>query len=397
MKRLSVLALTLLTTSMLLYGCGKKEEIVPEETVTEETTETETEEISEPVEEGFVDDEEIPEGMVRSQLTNEFVDKSFAKKRPMAIMINNIINATPHSGLSQADVMYECIVEGSYSRLMAIFEDWENVGKIGPVRSCRDYFVYWAYEWDAIYAHFGGPELYVKSVLGREETDNLNGISLDGLAFYRTNDRPKPHNSYTSGSHLVKGVERKEYSLKHTENYRKDHFNFTNNLHPNTLSQYSTAIDAAYMAPGYLDNKPWFEYNAEDGLYYRYQFKKAHTDVENGQQLAYKNVIFQNTYYETRDKNGYLAFKDHDDTRDGYYFTNGKAIHIRWKKSSDFSPTVYYDDDLNEITLNPGKTFICIVQDQKSDLIVVKDANDNITLGGKGDASKETIDTTAEE
>ncbi len=397
MKRLSVLALTLLTASMLLYGCGKKEEIVPEETVTEETTETETEEISEPAEEGFVDDEEIPEGMVRSQLTNEFVDKSFAKKRPMAIMINNVVQAIPHSGLSQAGVMYECVVEGSSTRLMAIFEDWENVGKIGPVRSCRDYFVYWAYEWDAIYAHFGGPKLYVKSVLEREETDNLDGISLDGLAFYRTKDRKVPHNAYTSGPHLIKGVEKKDYSTKHTENYRKDHFNFTNNLHPNTLTQYSTAVEAAYMAPGYLVNKPWFEYNADDGLYYRYQFKKAHTDVENGQQLAYKNVIFQNTYYETRDAKGYLAFNDHDDTRDGYYFTNGKAIHIRWKKSSDFSPTVYYDDDLNEITLNPGKTFICIVQDQKSDLIVVKDANDNITLGGKGDASKEIIDTTAEE
>ena len=39
-----------------------------------------------------VDDEEIPAGMIRSQLTNEFIDESLANKRPIAVMINNIIN-----------------------------------------------------------------------------------------------------------------------------------------------------------------------------------------------------------------------------------------------------------------------------------------------------------------
>lgn len=401
MKRLSVLALTVLASSLLLFGCGKEETTPEEPETTQEPTQETTDDLitNSVVEEtpGFVDDEEIPDGMIRSQLTNEFVDKSLADKRPVAVMINNIINAVPHSGISQAGVIYECVVEGSLTRMMAIFEDWENIEKIGPVRSCRDYFVYWAYEWDSIYCHFGGPKLYVDSVLSREDTNNLDGTSLDGTAFFRTSDRVAPHNAYTSGSHILKGVEKKGYSLTHTANYRKGHFNFTNNLHPNDLSQYSNAINAAYMEPGYLVNKPWFEYNAEDGLYYRYQYKKAHTDVENGQQLAFKNVIFQNTYFETRDAKGYLAFKDHDDTRDGYYFTNGKAIHIRWKKSSDFSPTKYYDDDLNEITLNPGKTFICIIQDQKSDAIVVKDADGNITLGGERSSSDEDIDTSAEE
>ena len=403
MKRLSVLALTVLASSLLLFGCGKEESTpeVPEATqeTPAEAPEAPTEAPAEaPAEEGFVDDEEIPAGMIRSQLTNEFIDESLANKRPIAVMINNIINAVPQSGISQAGVIYECVVESSITRMMAIFEDWESIEKIGPVRSCRDYFVYWAYEWDAIYCHFGGPKLYVDSVLSREETHNLDGTSLDGTAYFRTTDRVAPHNAYTSGSHLLKGVERKEYPLAHTENYREGHFNFTNNLHPNDLSQYSDAIDAAYMAPGYLVNKPWFEYNAEDGLYYRFQYGDKHIDVENGEQLAFKNVIFQNTYYETRDAKGYLAFKDHDDTLDGYYFTNGKAIHIRWKKSSDFSPTKYYDDNLNEIQLNPGKTFICIVQDQKSDAVVIKDSAGNIVVGGEStEASEEEVDMSAEE
>ena len=165
MKKLSVMALMVLTSSMLLFGCGKTEEPqTPEQPVEEIAPEAETTDATETTEEPenpWADDEPVPEGMVRSQLTNEFVSEKVAKKRPIAVMINNIINAVPHSGISQAGVIYECVVEGSLTRMMAVFEDWEEIEKIGPVRSCRDYYVYWAYEWDAIYCHFGGPKLYV--------------------------------------------------------------------------------------------------------------------------------------------------------------------------------------------------------------------------------------------
>ena len=49
-------------------------------------------------------------------------------------------------------------------------------------------------------------------------------------------------------------------------------------------------------------------------------------------------------------------------TQDGWYCTKGKAIHITWKKTSDYEPTRYYDDNGNEITMTPGKTYIGIAQ-----------------------------------
>ena len=89
-------------------------------------------------------------------------------------------------------------------------------------------------------------------------------------------------------------------------------------------------------------------------------------DAATGEQLAFKNVLVQFTHYETRDAKGYLAFQCHDDTKDGWYFTNGKGIHVTWKKTGDYAPTKYYDDNGNEIELNTGKTNICIVQDGKT-------------------------------
>ncbi len=48
---------------------------------------------------------------------------------------------------------------------------------------------------------------------------------------------------------------------------------------------------------------------------------------------------------------------------DGWFFTNGKGIHVTWEKTSDYGATRYYDDDGNEIKLNTGKTMVCILED----------------------------------
>ena len=276
----------------------------------------------------------------------------------------------------------ECSVEGNMTRLMAVFKDWKNIERIGNIRSCRDYYVYWAKEWDAIYCHIGGP-FYILNAINDPTTNNITGAVLasdpsqkKGLydaAFYRTSDRKAPHNAYTSGDRIDKAAQALGYSETYTENYQSDHFKFASTNNPNTLEQYgSSAIPATKidLAGAYPITKTYFEYNEEDGLYYRFQGMQKgdqkHMDGANNKQLSFKNVLVQFAYYETRDAKGYLSFQCHDDTKDGYYFTNGKGIHVTWKKTSDFAPTKFYDDNGNEIEINPGKTNICVVEQGKS-------------------------------
>ena len=128
------------------------------------------------------------------------------------------------------------------------------------------------------------------------------------------------------------------------------------------------------MSPTYPVTNSYFVYNPDTGLYDRFQHLSGaadgpHIDKANDKQLSFKNVLIQNTYFEVRDQKGYLAFQCHDTTRDGWYFTNGRGIHVTWKKTADYSPTRYYDDDGNEIKLNTGKTMICIVEDGDSFLV----------------------------
>ncbi|GKH59066.1 DUF3048 domain-containing protein [Eisenbergiella tayi] len=377
MKKLGVSLLVGLTFAMLLFGCGKEkaeEETVPATEETAESLPVETE--SETETETVAEDVPPEEGMVRSSLTNEWISGDIADQRPIAVMVPNDSSALPHYSLSKADILYECPVEGNITRLMAIFKDWDNddMKRIGNVRSSRDYFVYWAFEYDAIYFHFGGP-YYIAPVIEQKSTDNVTGANYGGTgkkgiygnAYYRSSDRKAPQNAYLSAEGANEAIDKLGISKTYRDNYYDpDHFKFAPESSPNTLDQYSNAITVKKldMAKCYPISKTYFEYNEEDGLFYRFEYGKPHVDAGfDNTQLAFKNVLVQFAYYEVRDEKGYLTFQDHDTTRDGYYFTNGKGIHVNWKKSGDYDPTKFYDDDGNEIELNTGKTMICVVEE----------------------------------
>ncbi|MCM1297555.1 MAG: DUF3048 domain-containing protein, partial [Muribaculaceae bacterium] len=186
MKRLQVLFLVALSTT-LLFGCGKEKEVAEPvvEQVIEDIVEPEVEEAPEEEPEETADDDAPPEeGMVRSRITNEWVTEEVNNTRPITVMIPNTKTASQYA-ISNADVLYECNVEGSITRLMALFQDWSNYDRIGNVRSCRDYYVYWSFEWDAFYVHFGGP-FYIDEVINRKDTEDIDGLSSSN--FWRAND-----------------------------------------------------------------------------------------------------------------------------------------------------------------------------------------------------------------
>lgn len=309
------------------------------------------------------------EGMVRSRLTNEWVDAEVAQTRPIAVIIPNEIGAVPHYNLSEASIVYEANVEKRISRLMAVYEDWDKLETIGNIRSLRTYFAYWAFEWDAILVHSGGP-YFIDSLIAEPTTQNVNDhVGTDTAAFFRDNSRSSPHNLYATGQGLLQVINKKGYSLTYRGLTEKDHYQFTDKSNQNTLSQYGEdAKSAVYidMSGCYPLTRCYFEYNESDGQYYRYQHlsggtDEPHVDAVTGRQLTFKNILIQNIVYEELNDGGYMVFGCHDNTMDGWYFTNGKGIHVNWEKGSDYGATRYYDDYGNEITLNTGKTMVCVV------------------------------------
>lgn len=376
MKKIKLwLILTALLTAFCACSPGNLPSPILQETPSPgDNTQSPTVPTTVPDDSGAKDDTKPPrDGMVRSKLTNEWVDADVAATRPIAVMIPNESSAIPHYNLSEASVIYEANVEGRMTRMLAIFEDWEKLSKIGNVRSLRAYFAYWAFEWDAFIVHYGGPP-FINDLMDDPNTQTVDGNQAsDSAAFFRSADRSAPHNGYATGSGLASVVQKKGYSLTYRGLTDENHFVFTTEAAPNTLTQYgASAKDATYidMSNCYPLTRCYFEYNEDDGLYYRFQHLSGstdgpHTDAATGEQLSFKNIIIQNAYSEEI-VNGYLAFQCHDTSRDGWYFTNGKGIHIKWSKTNDYGATKYYDDFGNEIVVNTGKTMICIVQEENT-------------------------------
>ena len=168
---------------------------------------------------GFVPSEgNQTETQVKSYLTGESVPESIGRRRPVAVMMGNNISGAPQSGIGHAGVVYEAPVEGNITRLMGILEDYDELERIGSVRSCRDYYLFYANEFNAIYAHYG-QAAYALPYLEQHVIDNLNGIQIGKLAFFRTTDRKAPHNAYTDASHLQAGIDAMGYSQEYKEEY----------------------------------------------------------------------------------------------------------------------------------------------------------------------------------
>ena len=368
MKKLPLVLLTAAASVAILTGCGDKDTITGKTSTDESISKGSTGETAGETGSSVTEDIAPSEGMVRSKLTNEWINEKLYDQRPLAVVIPNEAAAIPHYGLSEASILYECNVEGDMTRMLAVFEDYESIKKLGNIRSLRDYYAYWAFEWDAIICHFGGP-YYIDDVMAKSTTDSLNGSVLSE-PFFRSTDKNLPHNAYLNGS-LVKSVlEKKNIEIYDRGLADETHYNFTTPSDPNTLTQYTNAEDAVYvdMSACYPVTRCYFEYNPEDGLYYRSQYLSngtdgPHIDGANNQQVTFTNILIESHDYFVRDALGYLWYETVDSGRDAWYITQGKIIKCTWEKTSEFGATRYYDENGEELTLNTGKTMVMIIQD----------------------------------
>lgn len=371
-----------------LAGCGAVQEepepeVVEEEVTPEETVEEEPEETAEEPATAYpvIEEREVVDGKIQSYLTGEWTSEESAARRPIAVMIPNNAPAMPQYGLSQAGIIYEAPVEGRITRLMAVFENFDDLDRIGPVRSCRDYFLYVAMGYEAIYCNWGLAKPYVEELINRENYYNVSA-AVDGIhnpadEAYGRVSRPGYATEFT-GYLMIDGlfdaVDRLGYDWNYDENYVPPFLFAADDV----TADYADKEAATMIYPGgksesnsggYGAYHPYFEYHEEDGLYYRYQDGKEQIDEYNGEQLAVSNVVFQYCHGEVRDDHDYLAFGVHGEG-DAIVFTNGKAIKGTWMRyDGDFTPAKFYDEDGNEIIFNQGKTWVCNIWQEYSEFV----------------------------
>ena len=273
--------------------------------------------------------------------------------RPIAVMIDNHSGAWPQAGLNQAYMVYEIIVEGGETRLMALFKG-VDLEKIGPVRSARHYFLDYAMENDAIYVHFGqSPQ--AESDIKKYSIHDINGIAEDGTTFWRVKDKSAPHNAVTSTQKLLESAKSKNYRTTSTEesvlNYVTDEVNLEE-------GEVATTITIPHSDLQTVE----YEYDEENKVYVRYARGEEQTDWDTDEPVTTKNIIItfcDNYTLSDKENKGRQGLKNIG-TFDGYYITNGKAIKIQCIKNERDEKTVYQDMNGKEINVNDGNTFVNI-------------------------------------
>lgn len=273
--------------------------------------------------------------------------------RPIAVMIDNHSDAWPQAGLQKAYMIYEIIVEGGETRLMALFKGAE-VEKIGPVRSARHYFIDYAMENDAIYTHFGeSPQ--ADSDIKKYSINEIDGIAEDGTTFWRVKDKAAPHNAVTSMAKLIESAKNKKYKMTSNKesvlNYVTDEVN---------LEEGQEAISVTIPHSQLQTVK--YVYDEENKVYERQARGKEQTDWDTKETITTKNIIitFCDNYTLTDKENKGRQGLKNIGTFEGYYITNGKAIKIKCIKNARDEQTIYQDLEGNEIKVNDGNTFVNI-------------------------------------
>ncbi len=154
--------------------------------------------------------------------------------RPIAFMIDNNKNAQPQASINSTYMVYEIIVEGGETRLMALFKG-KDADQVGPIRSSRHYFLDYAMENDAIYAHLGmSPQ--AGEAIQKYGINNINGQAYDtGKArtgsslYWRATHKKAPHNAYTNTASILKIAKDKGYKTtsnqKSVLNYSSEEIN----------------------------------------------------------------------------------------------------------------------------------------------------------------------------
>ncbi len=287
-----------------------------------------------------------------------------SNKRPIAVMIDNNVENDEQVGLQDAYLTYEIIVEGGLTRIMAIYKDVDT-SVIGPVRSSRHYFLDYALENDAIYAHYGW-STYAENDIKALGVDNINGLYDD--AFYRDQSIAAPHNVFTSIDNLYLKAKELGYDIT-SNNYENLNF-VTDKINLAKVDKNNNCEDENCDLEGFELNEvviPYsrsefrsYTYDKEHQYYLRYMNGIAHTDRDSKEQYHYKNIIIMRVNNNTIDSYGRQDL-DTVSSGSGYYITNGYLMPITWEKDSRNSKTIYSYSNGEEIEVNDGNTFIQIM------------------------------------
>ncbi len=293
----------------------------------------------------------LPSGWDYSDLDGVPAPPDLAHRLPMAIMIDDNAVARPQSGMSSASIVYQAMADGGEDRYMFVFQEG-TASDIGPARSTRPYFVYWAAEYKALFGHIGGDAVSLQQTVPSMaryiyNEDELNGGSCP---YHRITTRAAPHNDYTNSAALISCAARRGYPATYqnlpTRTFVDDE--------PLATRPFSQSITIPYRT-GTLG----YEFDPAADSYSRSVGGQPQIDPANNQPVVARNIVVMFQSYAMAPSLDHLRpVVGNVGSGNAIVFKEGQAIVGTWKKPSTTALTRFYDASGNEIPFVRGEIFI---------------------------------------
>ena len=275
-------------------------------------------------------------------------DADYTNRRPVAVTLRTLSGATPHWGLSGADVLVEGVSEGTTAGMMALYANADAISKAGPVGPGRDLFLQFALPLNAVPVHID-KNVYASNLLNTLSYQDLDGYHIGKAAFAFDQDRQnagyREENCwYTTGEMIRNGLSNYGTTL---EGANTPLFVFGERPAVEEAARNGTSLTITFSA----DDSEQLNYQPDTGLYVKTNADGSPTlDADNGQQVAFTNVF---VLYASS------GIKDDGYTRD-YALTGGAWEPIQWSKEDATGPLQLTTADGQTLIVSPGKSFIAI-------------------------------------
>lgn len=312
--------------------------------------------------EGGVRDKPCP---VNGAMYTKSRQDQWQKRRPLAVMVENHLDARPTSGLSRADAIYEAVAEGGITRFLTVYL-CQDAGDIAPIRSARTYFLDWVSEYDAAYAHVGGANTPgPANALGQIRDYEIKDMDQFGLGFptyWRGTDRLAPHNVHSTTKKLWEAAEKKNFGAEDESGVRWDK-NFKEWKYKDEVSVESWGDQKPIVVPFWEQDGNYtvtWQYDKTTNIYKRFHQTTEQIDPLTKETLSPKVVIVQ--FQTERNANdgypdGHLLYGTKGTGR-ALIFQDGKVIIGKWNKAQRTDRTKFTDEKGKEVELNRGQIWI---------------------------------------
>ena len=280
-------------------------------------------------------------------------DPNTIKRRPVMVRYGNDSAARPHSGISQAEVVFEDVMDAWWiTRITAVYLQHQPE-QAGPLRSARPVNVELLPAFDGVLV-FSGASIGVTQLLAQQPFDLIHEGS-NGDLFYRGSDRPSPHNLYTS----VAATRERMGALGWERAVDLRGFAFSADA---PAGPSVSRIDIPYPKTSTV---AW-TWDRGVGVYRRWVKGAPYTEHLTGEQVGCANVVvLYAKHWESdivEDSRGStsigIALRGSERVQ---VFRDGRVIDGFWYRSENNKLFQFVDGNGNHIPLKPGNTWIQLV------------------------------------